>query len=105
MQLIILCVVAATVTGCARLTAKPPTPDRAALQIADGLRRFNAELIRFKCIGKMALVGPDNAKQSFRAAMAGQLKNRLRIDFMAPFGGAAGSVSSDGRNLYLVMHP
>ena len=49
--------------------------------------------------------GPRQSAQSFRAAMAGQLSDRLRIDMFAPFGGSAGTVSSDGKHLFLVMHP
>jgi hypothetical protein len=33
------------------------------------------------------------------------LTDRLRIDMFAPFGGSAGSLSSDGKHLFLVMHP
>jgi len=69
-----------------------------------GLRQTNADLTRFKCVGKMTLSGPQQPAQSFRAAMAGQLTDRLRIDMFAPFGGSAGTVSSDGKHLYLVMH-
>jgi hypothetical protein len=73
-------------------------------QTAAQLRRINTELTRFKCVGKLTLVLPAQATQSFRAAVAGQLRQRLRIDMFAPFGGAAGTVSSDGDHLFVVMH-
>jgi hypothetical protein len=79
--------------------------DMAAEQMVAGLLHTNAELTRFKCVGKMTLSGPKPPAQSFRAAMAGQLSDRLRIDMFAPFGGSAGTVSSDGKHLFLVMHP
>jgi hypothetical protein len=53
----------------------------------------------------MTLSSPAQAQQSFRAAVAGQLSEQLRIDMFAPFGGAAGTLSSDGNHLFLVMHP
>jgi hypothetical protein len=37
--------------------------------------------------------------------MAGQLTDRLRIDMFAPFGGSTGSVASDGKHFFLVLHP
>ncbi|WP_319410050.1 hypothetical protein [uncultured Desulfosarcina sp.] len=76
----------------------------AAEQMVAGLRQANAKLTRFKCVGKMTLSGLKRPAQSFRAAMAGQLADRLRIDMFAPFGGSAGTVSSDGKHLFLVMH-
>ena len=76
-----------------------------AEQMAAGLRQTNAGLTQFRCVAKMTLAGPNRPTKTFRAAMAGQLSDRLRIDMFAPFGGSAGSVSSDGKNLYLVMHP
>ena len=70
-----------------------------------GMKLTNADLTRFKCVGKIIISGPKQPAQSFRAAMAGQLSDRLRIDLLAPFGGSAGTVSSDGKHLFLVMHP
>ena len=70
-----------------------------------GLRLTNADLTRFKCVGKITMSSPKQPAQTFRAAMAGQLSDRLRIDMFAPFGGSAGTVSSDGKHLFLVMHP
>ena len=70
-----------------------------------GLKLTNADLTRFKCVGKIIISGPKQPVQSFRAAMAGRLSDRLRIDMFAPFGGSAGTVSSDGKHLFLVMHP
>jgi hypothetical protein len=91
--------------GCAALIPPERQLDPEAEQTAARLRRINAELNRFKCVGKLTLVLPAQANQSFRAAMAGQLRQRLRIDMFAPFGGAAGTVSSDGEHLFVVMHP
>lgn len=92
-------------TGCTRLSPPEIQRDMAAEQMVAGLRQANADLTRFKCVGKMTLSGPEQPAQVFRAAMAGQLSDRLRIDMFAPFGGSAGTVSSDGNHLFLVMHP
>ncbi len=92
-------------SGCALLIPPERDLDPEAEQTAARLRRINAELTRFKCVGKLTLVLPAQTNQSFRAAMAGQLRQRLRIDMFAPFGGAAGTVSSDGNHLFIVMHP
>ena len=69
------------------------------------LGQTNLALIRFKGVGRITLSVPNRPDRSFRAAMAGQLSDRLRIDMFAPFGGSAGTVSSDGKHLFLVMHP
>ncbi|BBO73320.1 hypothetical protein DSCW_07370 [Desulfosarcina widdelii] len=79
--------------------------DPAAEEMVARLKTTNAGLIRFKCLGKMTLAAPGQAVQSFRAAMAGALNDRLRIDMFAPFGGSAGTFSSDGKHLFLVRHP
>jgi hypothetical protein len=76
----------------------------AAERVVARLMQTNAGLSRFKCVGKLTLSGPNRPVQSLRAAMAGQLTDRLRIDMFAPFGGSAGSVASDGEHLFLVMH-
>lgn len=91
-------------SACTRFSGPRIQPDLAAEQIVDGLRRTNAGLTRFKIVGKMTLSGPNRPPQVFRAAMAGELSERLRIDMFAPFGGSTGTVSSDGEYLYLVMH-
>lgn len=91
--------------GCARFSTPHSHRDLAAEQVVAGLRLTNADLTRFKCVGKITLSSPKQPAQSFRAAMAGQLSDRLRIDMFAPFGGSAGTVSSDGKHLFLVMHP
>ncbi len=92
-------------TACTRFSLPDSRRDMAAEQMVAGLRQTNAGLTRFKCVGKMILSGPDRPAQSFRAAMAGQLSDRLRLDMFAPFGGSAGTVSSNGKHLFLVMHP
>lgn len=91
-------------SACTRFSQPVIQPDLAAEQIVDGLRRTNADLVRFKIVGNMTLSGPNRPAQAFRAAMAGELSDRIRIDMFAPFGGSTGTVSSDGEYLYLVMH-
>jgi hypothetical protein len=92
-------------SACARFSPPDIQRDLAAEQMVAGLRLTNAGLTRFKCVGKLIMSGPKQPVQSFRAAMAGQLSDRLRIDMFAPFGGSVGTVSSDGKHLFLVMHP
>ena len=48
----------------------------------------------------MSMSGPNRSAQYFRVAMAGQFSDRLRIDMFAPFGGSAGTVSSDGKYIF-----
>ncbi|MBC2713097.1 MAG: hypothetical protein HGJ94_19535 [Desulfosarcina sp.] len=91
--------------ACTRFSTPEIQRDMAAEQMVVSLRQTNAGLTRFKCVGKISLSGPNRPAQSFRAAMAGQLADRLRIDMFAPFGGSAGTISSDGKHLFLVMHP
>lgn len=90
-------------SACARFSPADIRRDMAAERMVAVLRSTNAELIRFKCVGKIVLTGPEQPAQSFRAAMAGQLTDRLRIDMFAPFGGSNGTVSSDGKHLFLAM--
>ncbi|MGA6926025.1 MAG: hypothetical protein WBY88_10110 [Desulfosarcina sp.] len=91
-------------TACTRY-APPDIPrDLAAEQLAAGLMQTNAGLTGFKCLGKTILSSPGLPNRSFRTAIAGRLPGRLRVDLLAPFGGAAGSFSSDGEHLFLVMH-
>lgn len=92
-------------TGCTRFSHPEIQRDLAAEQMVAELRQANADLTRFKCVGKITMSSSEQPAQSFRAAMAGQLPDRLRIDRFAPFGGSAGTVSSDGKHLFLVMHP
>lgn len=92
-------------SACTRFSAPDVQPDLAAEEIVAKLKQTNTGLARFKLVGKMILSGPNRPTQSLRSAMAGQLPDRLRIDMFAPFGGSAGTVSSDGKYLYLVMHP
>lgn len=92
-------------SACTHFSPPDIPLDVAAERVVDTLRQTNADLTRFKCVGKMTLSGPNRPTQSFRAAMAGQLADHLRIDMFAPFGGSAGTVSSDGKYLFLVMHP
>jgi len=92
-------------SACARFLPVDAPADAAADQLVARMKQTNIDLRRFKCVGKMALAGPDQPSRSLRAALAGQLDHKLRIDMFAPFGGAAGTLASDGRNLFLVMHP
>jgi hypothetical protein len=92
-------------SACARFSPPDIQRDPAAEQMVAGLKLTNADLTRFKCVGKIIMSAPKQPAQTFRAAMAGQLSDRLRIDMFAPFGGSAGTVSSDGKHLFLVMHP
>ncbi len=104
--LVIILVIAAWLTSsCARFSPPDSQRDLVAEQLVARLRSTNADLSRFKCVGKIIMTGPKQPLQSFRAAIAGQLSDRLRIDMFAPFGGSAGTVSSDGKHLFLVMHP
>jgi len=104
--LVIILLTAAWLTSaCARFYPPDSQRDLAAEQLVAGLRSTNADLTRFKCVGKIILSGSKQPAQSFRAAIAGQMFDRLRIDMFAPFGGSAGTVSSDGKHLFLVMHP
>lgn len=104
-SVIILVMAAWLTSACARFSPPDSQRDLAAEQVLAGLRSTNADLTRFKCVGKIIMSGPKQPLQSFRAAIAGQLSDHLRIDMFAPFGGAAGTVSSDGKHLFLVMHP
>lgn len=101
---IILTLVACLASACTRFLPIEIKPDIAADRVVAQLTQVNAGLIRFKCVGQMKLSGPNRPLQSFRTAMAGMLPDRLRIDMLAPFGGVAGTVASDGSNLVLVMH-
>ena len=103
--LLLLALFVGLTSGCAPLIPSRQQLDPAAEETVVRLKRINAELTRFKCVGRLTVAGPSQPKQSFRAAMAGQLSQQLRIDMFAPFGGAAGTVSSDGDHLFLVMHP
>ncbi len=91
-------------SACTRFSPADVQRDMAAEQVVARLIQTNTGLTRFKCVGKMILVDPGQPTQSFRAAMAGQLPDRLRIDLFSPFGGSTGTVASDGKNLFLVMH-
>ena len=91
--------------ACTRLSPRDIQRDLAAEQMVAGLRSTNTNLTRFKCVAKIIISGPKQPLQSFRAAMAGHLSDRLRIDMFAPFGGSAGTMSSDGKHLFLVKHP
>jgi len=91
--------------GCAYAPPVAVQRDPAAEALAARLKATNAGLTRFKCLGKMTLTVPGQPVQAFRAAMAGALHDRLRIDMFAPFGGSAGTFSSDGNHLFLVRHP
>jgi hypothetical protein len=92
-------------SACARFSPPDIPRDIVAEQVVAGLRSSNTGLTRFTCVGRITMSGLNQPAQSFRAAIAGQLSDRLRIDMLAPFGGSAGTVSSDGKHLFLVMHP
>ena len=101
-----LLVAALLPSACARFSPPDMQRDLEAEQMVAGMKSTNADLTRFKCVGKIIIIsGPKQPAQSCRAAIAGQLSDRLRIDMFAPFGGSAGTVSSDGKDLFLVMHP
>lgn len=103
-MLAIVLVVSLT-SACTRFSPTDRQRDLAAEKMVARLRQTNLGLTGFKCVGKMTLAGSDKPRQSFRAAMAGVLSDHLRIDMFAPFGGSAGTFASDGKNLFLVMHP
>lgn len=102
---LVLMLTAWLTAACTRFLPPEIPRDMEAERMVAGLRLTNAGLTRFKCVGKVTLSGPDRPSRSFRAAMAGQLADRLRIDMFAPFGGSAGTISSDGKHLFFVMHP
>ncbi len=102
---LVLILAACLLNACTRFYPPDIPRDTAAEQLVAGLRSTNADLARFKCVAKIQMSGLGQPAKSFRAAIAGQLSSRLRIDMLAPFGGSAGTVSSDGRHLFLVMHP
>lgn len=91
-------------TACTHFILPDRQRDLAAEQIVTGIRQTNADLVQFKCVGRITFSGPQQPMQSYRSAIAGQLKDHLRIDMLAPFGGAAGTVASDGEHLFLVRH-
>ena len=91
-------------TACTHIAPLSLSQDLAAEQIVNTIKQTNIDLIRFKCVGKITVSSPDQPVQSYRSAIAGQLNDHLRIDLFAPFGGAAGTVASDGRHLFLVLH-
>lgn len=93
-----------TATACTHLATLPPPRDLAAEQILSTIKQTNVGLVQFKCVGRISVSDPDQSVRSFRSAIAGHLDDHLRIDMFAPFGGAAGSVASDGKNLFLVLH-
>jgi outer membrane lipoprotein-sorting protein len=99
-----LCIWAA-LWGCAHGPGGTVQTDPAAERMVARLKAANAGLTRFKCLGKMTLAVSGQPTRSFRAAMAGALSDRLRIDMIAPFGGSAGTFSSDGEHLFFVRHP
>lgn len=100
-----LCMLALVMaTACSHLVSFPVPRDLAAERIIDTIKQANINLVQFKCIGKITVSEPKQPVQSYRSAIAGQMNDHLRIDLFAPFGGAAGSVASDGKHLYLAMH-
>jgi hypothetical protein len=92
-------------SACTRFLPPQGQRDLPAERMVAGLMQTNAGLTGFRCVAKITLSGPNRPTQSFRAAMAGQLTDRLRIDMFAPYGGSAGTFSSDGKHLFLVTLP
>jgi outer membrane lipoprotein-sorting protein len=92
-------------SACTRFHPPQGQRDLPAERMVAGLLQANAGLTGFRCVAKITLSGPNRPTQSFRAAMAGQLTDRLRIDMFAPYGGSAGTFSSDGKHLFLVTLP
>ena len=100
----VLCLALVMATACSHIASFPVPQDPAAERIIDTIKQTNIDLVQFKCIGKITVSEPKQPVQSYRSAIAGQMNDHLRIDLFAPFGGAAGSVASDGKYLYLAMH-
>lgn len=90
--------------ACTRFLPADVQHDVPAERMMAGLMQTNSGLTGFKCVAKITLSEPNRPIQSFRAAMAGRLTDHLRIDMFAPYGGSAGTVSSDGKHLFLVTH-
>lgn len=91
-------------TACSHLVSFSLPRDPAAEKIIDTIKQINIDIVQFKCIGKITISEPKQPVQSYRSAIAGQMNDHLRIDLFSPFGGAAGSIASDGNHLYLAMH-
>jgi outer membrane lipoprotein-sorting protein len=103
---IILCILFSIVlASCAIGTPQPDQWDIVAEKSLARAKQNNASLKRLKCIAKISLAHPGQPVRRFRAAIAGQLDDYLRIDMFAPFGGSAGTFSADGKHLFLVTHP
>lgn len=92
------------IAACAHTPPWSLPRDPAAERIVDRIKQTNTTLQRFKCIAKITVSGPERSHQVYRSAIAGQLDSQLRIDLFAPFGGAAGTVASNGKKLFLVLH-
>jgi outer membrane lipoprotein-sorting protein len=78
--------------------------DPAAVRLAADIRDANGQLKGFRCMARMTIAGSNHPPQTFRAAVAGRLPDRMRMDMLTPFGAPAANFSSDGRHLYLVNH-
>jgi hypothetical protein len=102
---VILILAAWLPSACTRFIPPEIQPDIPAERVKAALVTANTGLTGFRCVAKITLSEPNRPKQSFRAAVAGQLTDHLRIDMFAPFGGSAGTVSSDGNHLFLVAYP
>jgi hypothetical protein len=101
---ILLILLAALPSACTRFYAPPMRRDMAAERLVKRLKQTNTGLVRFKCVAKMTLTGPQRPLRFFRTAMAGALPDRLRIDLLSPYGGSAGAVASDGKHLFIAMY-
>ena len=101
---IVILVAAWLPVACSRYAPPEIQPDPRADRIVAALGQANADLTGFKCLGRVTLSGLDRPVASFRAAMAGRSPTRLRIDMIAPYGGASGTLAADGQYLFLVRH-
>ncbi|MDL2269146.1 hypothetical protein LJC71_07695 [Desulfosarcina sp. OttesenSCG-928-A07] len=90
--------------GCASLTPVARQPDPDAEAIVACLEKTNAGLSRFKGIGEIRISLPDQSVQVHRIAIAGEMKDHLRIDLLSPVGGSAVTFSSNGKHVFVIRH-
>ncbi|BBO79682.1 hypothetical protein DSCO28_02480 [Desulfosarcina ovata subsp. sediminis] len=90
--------------GCAGLRPATVPTDPESEAVLAQLKHANSGLSQFKCVGRLTLKTPNQPAQSFRAAVAGQIPDRLRIDLFSPFGGSSATLASDGEHLFVVQH-
>ncbi|GAB6907605.1 hypothetical protein DESC_240037 [Desulfosarcina cetonica] len=102
--LLLLFVFLGLTSGCSYLVPPAPVADPAAEALVTRLNHANAGLAQFKWVGRLSLARPNRPVQVYRAAVAGQHDDRLRIDLFSPVGGSAASFSSDGSDFYVIEH-